>query len=258
MLDSENQQIISTGWFVGILEGEGSFRNLKSGNPEIRIANSNLDIIHSCEKYLTVNHIFFRTSTQHFKNGNKPEHVINIVDTNDSILKFAEILYNKIEAHLECRRDQFQQILRIPETTRHLSIDFDWLIGIFEGEGSLSLTKQPNRPPAIKIEIANTNILIANKIVLNLKSLDCGFYVSEKENGINQKRSIHIYINGMLRALKFLTVTKGKWLATRNIKRSNLILEYIDSRLLKEQRAPFTERELQIVQSMVDLNRKKI
>ncbi len=67
MLNSANPQATS-GWICGILEGEGYFRIYKN-SPEIRISNTDLDIISACEKYFKDNNIY--AAIYNFQESNK-------------------------------------------------------------------------------------------------------------------------------------------------------------------------------------------
>lgn len=101
----------------------------------------------------------------------------------------------------------------------------------------------------------NTNENIINKVTLNLHSLSCAYYVSDAvHTSDNHKHRQNISITGLKRCLRFLLVTKNKWVAKRNQRRSSAIQEFIESRLAKQMKEDYSDRELQLVQSVKGLN----
>lgn len=250
-----NQQVTSIGWFVGILEGEGSFRNTRGNNAEIRIVNTNVDIITACENFLKQNNIYFVTGQQRLK-SNKIISSISIRNSLNQFYNYPEVLYKLVDSKLECRNTEYQRILGTSETIRLPSIDLDWLIGIFEAEASFSLTKCNRGQVHPRINISNTNLLIVDKIIKNLQNLECAVYIKNKQKANNNcKEIISIDISGMKRCLRFLDPTHNLWVAKRNLRRTSLMMEFINSRFSKNQKEAYTVEELQIVQSMTDLNR---
>lgn len=253
MLDSDNQQVTAS-WFVGILDGEGSFRVTKYGGKEIRIVNTDLDIIAACETFLKDNHILFHTTSQKVKNR-KRFYTINIKNHDKLIFQYAEMLYKILEPQLECRRQHFQKILGTSETTRPLTVDFDWLIGIWEGEGYFSLTKGYRGSADMQIGLGNTNPFILEKTAMNLKAINCPFYIRSKNYKRKEwKDAEEIVIRGLHRCYKFLEATNGFWLANRNKRLSELCTEFVNSRFMKEAKDEFTPREAQIIQTCCDIN----
>jgi LAGLIDADG-like domain len=238
----DNQQVTSS-WFTGILEGEGNFRKQHNKYPEIRIVNTDLDIIKGCQKYLDNNHIMYNFSNRDRINRKKL-YTISII--NNSYGKYPQILFKLL--NLECRHNEYQKILDTSETTCALTIDFDWLIGIFEAEGGFSLTLDHRNYAQLEINLINKRKEIINKVALNLKALYCAYNI----RSFKSYRVVRIC--GMKRCKRFLYATKNKWISSRNIKRSSLMYEFSESRLEMPQREPYTSRQLQIIQTMRDLN----
>lgn len=253
MLEMGNPQVTRS-WFVGILEGEGCFKNKR-----VTITNTNKDIIDACERYLTDNYIYFTTSRVKYKNYKEWWVIyINFGRKND-IFNYCKQLYKLIQPSLECRRDEFEQLLGTSETTCEPSEDLEWLAGIFEAEGSFSLILDYRNQASFTIEIANSNQKIIDKVIRIYRKYYISYHVSERAGKkSHHKHMTHIRIRGLLRCERFLRLMKGQWIAQRNIKRTELMKEFIDTRFQMHLRDPLTSRQLQIIQTMRDLNRKKI
>jgi hypothetical protein len=253
MLVQDNQQVTDS-WFAAILDGEGSFRITKHGTPEVRIVNTDLDIIDACEQFLKGNHIVYKKSSQKVRNR-KRFFTVGITNDSNQIFQYATMLYNLLEPKLQCRRQQFQRILGTSETLRPLTVDFDWLIGIWEGEGYFSLTKGYRGSADMQIGLGNTNPLILEKVAINLKAIDCPFYIRSKNYERKEwKNAQEIVIRGLHRCYKFLQGTNTKWSAKRNVRLSELCTEFVNSRFMKEAKDEFTLREAQIIQTCIDIN----
>lgn len=253
MLAQGNQQVTS-GWFCGILEGEGNFR-LKQNYAVVRISNTDEDIIEKCEDFLRQNYISFTTSVYPRKRG-KPEHVVTIAQKKSDLpFNYALMLYNLIEGKLQCRRNEYQQILGTSTTTRDATIDLDWLIGIYEAEGSFYVRIERNQYAQPRVIIVNTNQKIIEKIRLNLDYLNCTYHIKDMfGQEYNHKNYTIISIYGFKRCLKFLQATENYWLAWRNQKRTSLMKEFIESRLSMPQGSGYTQGEQMLIQSIKDFN----
>jgi hypothetical protein len=256
MLASDNQQATRIGWFVGILEGEGSFRNAATGGSAVvTISNTDFSIVEGCESFLRTNHIWFVRDAKP-RNG-RTEYVIRVTNSGREVFQYADLLYKLISPSLECRHDQYQTILGAPTTTRDLSVDLDWLAAIYEAEGSFSLTLDYRKNAALAITITNTNTRIVEKVLVNLKSLHCGCHLRDKKHYKHQshyKPAKIIAICGMLRCRTFLTRMEGRWVSEKSKRLSANILEFSESRLSRSRKEPYSERELRLIQSCVDLN----
>lgn len=253
MLITDNQQATTISWFTSILEGEGSFKILPSGSGEVSISNTDLDIIESCESFLRKNCIWFSRYT--YRRDGRPEYIIRLQNSQTEILQYAKMLYDLISPSLECRYNEYQTILGAPTTTRGLSIDHNWLAGIFEAEGSLSLTLDYRGSAAFAITISNTNTRIIDKVMTNLKSMHCGFHIRDKIKAKDHYKDARIVaITGMLRCRTFLSTMTGLWVSTRWNKMAALLDAFIGSRLLKSRKCSYSPKELQIIQAVIDLN----
>lgn len=241
----DNQQETAVGWFTAILEGEGS---LDERNKIIQISNTDLDIIEGCEMFLKREGIWFVRGSNNRK-GQKPDYIIRISRPDSTFI------FKLLEPHLQCR---FVNQLNTgsSETTREPSIDKNWLAGIFEAEGSFSLTFDNRDNVQSSITLPNTNRKIIAKIVRNLWSIGCSWYIFDKKPRLEHHTSGWIVaISGMKRSLRFLRQMNGMWISRRNQRRTSLMKEFIDSRFNGPQKAPYSPRERQIVQSMTDLNK---
>jgi Holliday junction resolvase-like predicted endonuclease len=128
------------------------------------------------------------------------------------------------------------------------------MIGILEAEGSFSLIKNHLERIALKIEISSTNYKILEKFALCLKEIGCSWFVESKVRKEHWQSAQAVVITGMKRCQRFLEKTEGKWLAKRNLQRTSFMLEFIRSRLPKNQLEPYSARELEIPNTMKQLN----
>lgn len=254
MLVQENQQVTRS-WFTGILEGEGSLRNTASSNIEVRISNTNLDIIEACESYLKANSVWFNRRSQS-RPPRKTEYTIEIRDSKYQIFKYAAILYELIKPSLECRNGEFQRILGTSETLCSPSVDLDWIAGIFEAEGSFDLRRNHLGVSVMRVEISNTNPKILAKVICNLDAMLCAYHVRiRRKTKEHHSQAWSIEIHGMKRCQRFLNAMNGRWIARRNKQRTSLMTEFINARFSHCYKDPYTQRELQIIQAVCDLNR---
>lgn len=239
----DNQQAIS--WFVGILEGEGSFYRRSDTNIRVVIPNNDVDVISNCESFLRRNSILFDTYT--VKAGTKTGYKITVTDVD------CVNLYTRILHKLQCRLQEYQQILRASETTCDTSIDLHWLIGIWEAEGSFIISRNHKGYLTPKIEIDNTNPKIIWKVVNTLHYLGLSWY-SKDYTPEAKKPFTKITIQGVKRCLRFTQKTTDLWRCQRNVKRSKVITEYCNHRLSKPVNSGYDESDYQFQNSMLQLN----
>lgn len=236
MLVWENEQ--ATSWFVGILEGEGSFHVREGGSIRIQIHNNDKDIIDYCVEFLRTQMIL--SNVYIVKAGKKKGYKL-CISRQDCIN-----LYTRLGHKLECRKTEYQRIMGASETTcvTSVSVDLHWLIGIWEAEGCFLFIKDCNEKIIPKIELDNTNSKIIDKIISTFKFLGLAFYAG---NYVPDKKKPYtkISIAGVLRCKKFLEKTRNLWRSDRNYQRSEAILNFINSRLSKEQKETYSEQEVQ-------------
>lgn len=254
MLVWDNQQATRVGWFTAILEGEGYFRAKANGlGAQVSLTNTDLSIIEGCESFLRANRVWF-TRTESYGNG-RSVYVLWVRNSSRDILQYATILYDLIEQSLECRRDEYQTILGASTTTRDPSVDLNWLAGIYEAEGSFSLTLDHRDHAALAISISNTNARIIDKVKLNLNTLGCGFHVRDKVKVKPHHKAAQIVaVTGILRCHTFFGQMVDRWTGSRHSRMAAAILEFAKSRLSRSRKDPYNPRELSLIQSVCDLN----
>lgn len=251
MLDTANQQA-TIGSFTGILEGEGSFHGSKG--TQVRISNSDPDIILACESFLTKQYIWYTTSNQK-RDGKKKEYTIYISNSRNSVFQYATILYKSLGQSLQCRHSEYESLIGASTTTRDLTIDKDWMTGIYEAEGSFSLLMNHRGVIVCNIKLGNTNKRIITKIERNLSIMQCAYHIRDKiPIKDTHKPSQEVEIHGMKRCRRFLEAMYGRWISTKNNKRASLMLQYINTRLSHSFKDPYTEKELRIMQAICDIN----
>ena len=237
----DNQQEIS--WFVGILDGEGSFDH-RAGF--INITNTDLDIIDKCYTILKNNGIDSKVYNDSIRIGRKPASRIYVPRLDWH--KFCRLFGDKLECRLV-----FLQPESSSETTRTPTVDLHWLMGIWEAEGTLSLCSNHKDQYTPRIKLANTNEKIISKIRVTLNSLGAAYYCKDFRVG-SKKPYTDIGIHGAKRAIRFLNIAKGLWRSSRNIKRSELLIKYINSRFSKPQNVSYSDEERNIYHQMQQLN----
>ena len=255
MSAQDNQQVTSVGWFTGILEGEGNFDARSQQSTRIRIANTDLDIVEACEKFLKYHNIYSSTTSQVQRAGVKKIYCVTIQGNSATFFDYSRLLYNLIESSLQCRRVEYQQMLGTSETACDLSADINWLIGIWEAEGSFSLWLNNRGVIAMRISLVSTNERILQKAALSLMALGCSWNSKDSQRG-HWERLGELTLNSLPNCLRFLRKTRGFWQSGRNIRRTELMVEYLESRLAKNCRGPYSDRELEIPELMRQLNHR--
>jgi len=245
MLVWDNQQ--ATSWFIGILEAEGHFNKRDKC---IVITNTDSDIINECVRYLNSLLLFPMESQEKLSSG-KISYIIRIPTTE------TKLLYYHIINKMECRTQEYQRIMGASETIRTPTIDLHWLIGHWEGEGCLSLSRQQrikNIHYLPESKTVNTNHNMISKVRKTLNSLNIPYYIKDYDGVFPRKPYQRLTCTGMKRCNYFLEATKDLWRSSRNIKRSKLLSDFIDSRLSKSQCEPYTELEHDIYYQLKRLN----
>lgn len=244
----DNQQTIS--WFVGILEGEGSFR-IRS-NTEVRISNTERDLIDFCSNFLKQN--FILNNIYDWKRPNrKREYEISIYGYNDCMN-----LYKLINSKMECRLNEFQRILKVSETTREDSSDLYWLIGIMEAEGSLYINLRKRAKANLMYEpeiyIGNTNLKIIEKVYKTFYTLKLPCYIWNKQHpNVRWKDEKRIKISGYKRVQRVLEILDNLWISKKYSTRAKLLKEFVDSRLMMNISFPYTHRQHEIYHTLENM-----
>ena len=238
----DNQQ--ATSWFVGILEGEGSFSKDRHNGCRIRISNTESDIIDKCSKILFEKHIINNVSSWQ-RNNRKREY---------------ELVIYGLECHklfplipIQCRLEQYQQILGSSETTCETTEDVYWLLGILEAEGSFHISRRWSRNNTVnyspEITVSNTNFKIIAKISKTLYSLGIGFYIRHCKPMKYSEYKV-ITICGYKRVRSALWKIPNEWVSARIQKKVSMHLEFSDSRLNQNKVDPYTEKQHQIFDAL--------
>jgi hypothetical protein len=249
MLVKENQQATAS-WVSGIIEGEGHFEKRSYDFFRLHISNCDLDIITACEQFLTKNNILF-TRYQETKKTKGSKTAYRILVSSQDCCN----LYRILSPFLHCRKEEYQKIVGASETTCDTSlIDLQWLIGIWQAEGTFYITRNAKGIMIPYISLENTNSKIITKIVMNLKELGLSWYCKDFVPTV-KKPYTRISIFGMQRCQRFLRKTENLWIGKRDLTRTNLMLEYINSRLSKAMHEKYNDRETQIYHLLKDQNK---
>lgn len=209
----DNQQ--RTSIFAGILEGEGSFGLAGLKNPiRVRISNTDYELIAFCMAFLEKNGISYRTSNWR-RDIRLREYEISV--DQHSLKK----LYDLVK--LECRNDEFANILGLSETTRESSVDLWWAVGIIEAEGSFDLVRRISKANKINyqpvLHVCSTTDRIIEKFVKTMNFEHVGIHVHQS---IPQNQKHNPYktaaIRGWLRIANLLTHLKEEMFVSSKYK----------------------------------------
>jgi hypothetical protein len=241
MLVWDNQQ--ETSWFTGILEAEGSCVNTHgTSGQQIQITNTDLDILNHCKIFLDKKVISYGLYDYKPKNG-KILTQISVCGKNNcySLLKW-------IDYYFQCRKEEFYEKLQLGSstTTRDatLTSDLHWLVGMFEGEGCLTLDQERNTY-APKVRFVNTNKLIIEKYIKTLRDNGLSWYIYNRKSA-KYKDSTEISMTGLLRCKRFLTKLEGLWRSEKYAQRASKLLRFFDLRLSAPKGSPYTQEQKQI------------
>lgn len=241
MLVWDNQQ--ETNWFTGILEAEGTAYKRGNDGQMINIYNADESIIETCKNYL--NRIAVKYSLIKRKlSSDKLFFTIGIYGRNNcwTLIKYLDI-YNSFQ----CRKQEFIEKLELGSSTtaREMTLtpSLHWLIGIFEGEGSIGLYQVKNEDRfQPQIRFVNTNQLIVEKYFKTLHNNQLAWHIHERKCGT----ATNVNICGFLRCQRFLIKTQGLWRSSVYNYRANELLKFINSRLAVAQNSPTTPEQMQI------------
>jgi len=244
----DNQQ--ETKWLAAIIDGEGSFRKTKKSGCNVRISNTEIDLIEKCEKILKQNMVVFSTSNWKRKDK-KREYEISIHSLND-----CSILFKLVENHL-CRINELASIIGSSETTREIPSDMNWLGGILEAEGSFHICKREHKGTfsfAPEIGLTNTRISIIDKAIKTLYNNGFSWHVGHFiPTNQKHKEYDNITIRGYLRVKKALNKIEPYLLCKRAKLKHKLLNEFCSSRLLMNIKEPYTTRQKQIYQILREM-----
>lgn len=238
MLVWDNQQ--ETSWFVGILEAEGScvLTHETSGH-QIQMSNIDTKILENYVSFLQKKAITYGT----YQKSGKKLVQISVCGKNN-----CSNLLRLIDNCFQCRKQEFYQKLQLGSSTTTcdatLTSDLHWLVGMFEGEGCLTLDQERNTY-APKVRFVNTNRTIIEKYIKTLQDNGLSWYVYERQSA-KYKNSIEISMTGVLRCKRFLNKINGLWRSERYSQRAEKLLRFLDLRLNVPKGSPYTQEQKQI------------
>lgn len=134
---------------------------------------------------------------------------------------------------------------------RPIAVDLSWLAGMWEADGSFSLSKN-YQSKYIQYEphlqFVNTDLLIIEEVIRILNYLQIGYYfLSRIQTGLGTKLRYEIRIQGMKRCSKFLHYVND-YLRGEKKQRAIYIKEFIDLRLSKPKNQRYGEDEHSLYQ----------
>jgi len=136
--------------------------------------------------------------------------------------------------------------------------DLGWLIGAIDSDGCYVLAKQYHHKSKIlyffpSIEIANdSEEFIANCVRIIKDQFNVGAYISTKIKKATGKIGYKASLRGMKRLHKTLPVIAAYEVAKK--KQAKLLLEYVNNRMAVNRGTPVTDRDVEIVIALRELN----
>jgi hypothetical protein len=145
---------------------------------------------------------------------------------------------------------------------RSMEVRLGWLGGIYDGEGSFSVTSNPaskrQRNPfgqlQPKVTIWNTDQNIINEIMSIFDDLRIPYHVFTQKprlNNINKKVAFRVEIHGLKRMVKILPIITP-YLVGKQAKAS-AVYNFCASRLSRPSHAPYNDEEIAFANSARDI-----
>lgn len=237
----DNQQVTKD-WFVGFLEGEGCFSaKRRQHDCVIRITNKEVDVLYACQKYLSQNGILSYIL--------KRKDSSQAYDVYISGFNECNILYHSIKDSMSCRIKELESIIGSSTIPRETSSNLNWLAGVLEAEGHFTIKTQWSKDDRVSykpfVDVPNTNPLIIEKVVKTLYTNGLAWYVYNGKNS-GYKDYQRISIVGFKRVNRFLEVMENLWIGRKTVRKIKLLKEFCHSRLNKEPKAQYSNREHEI------------
>ena len=138
--------------------------------------------------------------------------------------------------------------------------ELGWLVGAIDGEGCVGISRR-NRPSRLgftlkpHVQIANCDKSFVDRCTEILAKLDIPYHVSFYEGKNRRSDSWQIAIAGLKRVIKILPLV-SPLLCGEKREKAELVLEFVESRLADWHAAPFTPRQIEIYETVADLNVK--
>lgn len=132
-------------------------------------------------------------------------------------------------------------------------IELGWLGGIFDGEGTITITirGRKNQTDLLtpRITVANTDKRIIDKIVSIYKKHNIPYWISYKEGKGNWKESWRVEITGIKRTLKILPLLKDYLVAKKDL--AIKVLDWCESRSGEfGKHSSYSDKDLEIVKNI--------
>jgi hypothetical protein len=139
--------------------------------------------------------------------------------------------------------------------------ELSWLGGIIDGEGCISFKrntgkcwKKKERPSYPMISVANTDLIMIEKIIQILEKHEIAYYREDRKGKAKNNDSVAICIKGLKRTKRFLDLIIPFLVSKR--KRAELLLEFCQLR--QHNHKAYTPYEKQLCQSIYDIGRGTI
>jgi hypothetical protein len=132
-------------------------------------------------------------------------------------------------------------------------IDLGWLGGIFDGEGTITITirGRKNQTDLLtpRITVANTDKIIIDKITQIYKKYNIPYWISYYKSKGNWKESWRVEITGIKRSLKILPILKKYLVAKKDL--ADDVLSWCESRKNDfGKRTFYSDKDLEIVKKI--------
>ena len=138
-------------------------------------------------------------------------------------------------------------------------LELGWLVGAIDGEGALGITKRNRKHATLgftlkpHVQLCNCDKSFIDRYTSILDKLSVPYHITFYKSKGRRREHWTVTTAGLKRVSKILpSITE--LLCDEKREKAILMQEYIDSRLADWHAAPFTERQLEIVEVLSGLN----
>lgn len=142
---------------------------------------------------------------------------------------------------------------------RPIIVNLSWLAGMWEADGSFSLSKNERRKYIQyepQLQFVNTDFLIITEVIEILRSLQVGYYFLTRiqpKNGYGKKLKYEIRVQGMKRCYKLLHYLID-YIRGSKKQKAQFIFDFISLRLLKPKNQRYGDEEHALYQKYEKYN----
>ncbi|MCE5212500.1 MAG: LAGLIDADG family homing endonuclease [Deltaproteobacteria bacterium] len=134
-------------------------------------------------------------------------------------------------------------------------LEIGWLAGIIDGEGYIGFSRQNSKKvrsirPDIQVVNCDPDVILKIRKILNIMGINP--YIRERMHDKKKFSSNYILQMSRFSHVKKLIDTIGHLLTGEKQKRAKLMIELVNSRIIKTKRDRYTDYELSLVDTYFD------